>query len=475
MCAFDHAGERLIAVTGRLNMIHVWDWSTGRSTAVPRPVYDGNLLQKTLGLIGVRGGFVVAGLMDDQRLIAAHYDFALRQCAAHDLGPPPGLRGSAELDLELRYDPRIHAVWFWNRAADPSHRGSALDLFAPPESACFRAHLPTARTSKSALAAALHGPAMPTSQVRVMAGGLPLPPGKDAVRLDSVSGQIGIRINGEWAQFIPQSDGRPALRGRGILQARHAGRVVALLTARMSAPRSQRIVGQYGGDRMIHLHEFPTGAFLAAVPALPDESDFTLSPDGRWLARRVDAFRLDVHDLAGRGASMFSTEREKVHDRLVIAFRERELRVGSGDQFHAISWGNAPDLIVSTYRETLAEPSPALNQAPIENLRRFAHLNANRKPLSWVRDSSRFYELLFNGDGLFAVADILGNVVVFGGDGELLVIFNVFRSRVSAWMPDGTSLGPPSTGPEAKQGRERIARVLRSAEKRILPEARVSP
>src|SRR5262249_36315720 len=80
---FDDGGERIL-VAGQNGLLHSWRIDGAGSEMLPRALFEGRPLTAVEAVVGVAGGFVVAG-RKDSKAVAAHYDFRSRVCTAHDL------------------------------------------------------------------------------------------------------------------------------------------------------------------------------------------------------------------------------------------------------------------------------------------------------------------------------------------------------------------------------------------------------
>jgi hypothetical protein len=76
-------------------------------------------------------------------------------------------------------------------------------------------------------------------------------------------------------------------------------------------------------------------------------------------------------------------------------------------------------------------------------------------------DTKRFQATVTRDGRCFAL-DRLGQVSVFDMSGTLLCMFMAFRTRIAAWLPDGSRCGSEALGqgPETPGAREKLAMVL---------------
>ncbi len=78
-------------------------------------------------------------------------------------------------------------------------------------------------------------------------------------------------------------------------------------------------------------------------------------------------------------------------------------------------------------------------------------------------DTSRFRMAAWRN--LIAVVDAFGEVFLFEHTGKLVCAFFVFRTRIAAWMPDGTCMGPAALlgRPETPEAMKHIGQALLQA------------
>ncbi len=325
---FDESGDWLLAACGKLGFFHAWRVDGSAMEMLPRPIIDGRPLCPVEAVLGVAGGFVVAGRRGDD-LVAAHYDFAGRICTAHVIGPPPA-PGTAQSrhDLLWLYDRARHALVVVNAKA-PRAAARTVDLGADRSIACFRG-IASEKSAQRAMIAAVHAGKLSSPRMLVVADGFPLPPDVDAIRLDRDSGKVGARAGGVWCQFTPLSDGGPELKAARILHARCAGGNLAVL------------VEDYAHRRTLQLFAMPDGRSLGCHRVGAKEDGFVLSRDGRRFARRVARCTLEVHDVGGGSLPRLATTRGRVHDRLILRLQVGCLVLEAGGHLHVAAWGDGP-------------------------------------------------------------------------------------------------------------------------------------
>lgn len=457
---FDARGEWAVVI-GKDGTPHAVPLGGGPPEVLPRPFAGGVVQKQVDAVLGVNGGVVLCGRMllpgdpttsvtilspgppvgsagaseyevpgrPAELFVAAHYDFAARRVTLHRLGPASGgARWSAY--------PELYCVAVRVASDVPGPTGCALDL------------------------ATLHrfpGPASGSLQARAMEawrlvgkGGSPpfelavydpqhqfvTPAGADRLAL------FGLAIHpigafGEWQQFRPTRDGKPLLDGATVERAVLAGSVLCLRVSR-------------GKDRRLLLFRGPEGTGLGEVGDQPADGPFALSADGRWLARRRGRREVVISETADLSATPVVATTAGLHHNLTIEFHVRpfELRVGIGDRVHV--FGLDDDGL--SYRQggdtpNVAGPRPTSSFAPVD-------YDTDRFPFYWARRAGR----------LTAVADRLGQLLVYGDGPEPVAAFLVRRDRAAAWA-NGAFWGDASLigGPPTPGAARTIGEAIRSA------------
>ena len=98
---FDDAGGWIL-LADRFGMLRAWRTDGSWAEMLPRAIVEGRVLGAVEAVVGVAGGFVVAGHVGGFS-VAAHYDFAGRTCTAHVLGLP-------RVPMTWSYVREFHAV-----------------------------------------------------------------------------------------------------------------------------------------------------------------------------------------------------------------------------------------------------------------------------------------------------------------------------------------------------------------------------
>jgi hypothetical protein len=124
--AFDHAGQWLLTANPH-RMLHLTQTDGEATEVLPRGYVRGSVLQEVDSIIGVAGGFVVAGSVAGM-LVALHYDVQSHCCRAHVLLDEGEVRQTAADKCEAKsYNRELHCVIFQYRDRDVALH-HALDL-----------------------------------------------------------------------------------------------------------------------------------------------------------------------------------------------------------------------------------------------------------------------------------------------------------------------------------------------------------
>ena len=212
---FDFEGRWLLTAS-RDGVLHIWATDgSGHYSLLPRAYVDGQPLVQVQSVLGVTGGFVVAGRRDDS-LVVVHYDLASATCTAR-------IPCVASERCDWSYSPRHHVVI----CQSPTGRSAfAFDLGT---------HLlfpdGTGRMAGRAREA-WHEMA----QGKLPVGKLPCLPPKAAQHCElscitvTPSGTlILVRQPPSWKPFTPLANGQPALLDCKLLDAECRASILAVL------------------------------------------------------------------------------------------------------------------------------------------------------------------------------------------------------------------------------------------------------
>jgi hypothetical protein len=437
---FDQAGERIL-IAGRHSLLTTCRLDGDEAEILPRPLIDGEVLRPVSVVIGVAGGFVVAGNWKG-RPVLAHYDFPTRTCTLHRVGVDA-------TTVSWFYIADSHVIAGLPEHADPPC--IAIDLGAPEDGArstsrarrvvdCFR------ETGMFPVGDWARGP-----------GGSSIDRGGRDVRLDAATGTLEYR----WGltklhSLIPLSDGSPALKGARIASARQGRGVLAI---RLQWPHHADVVF-ISRDCAAVLGTFSLGA---AQP--PADSSFALSRDGRRFTLRLNDHQVEVRDVPGDRPPVVVTPREDVWIHFASLGRScllvREFDPGGPRRPQSmclIRWDRGR--LEVDYQDP-AQTFQGLGGVVAES----RGLPPSSRRAFDPDDPLRFSQVV-DHVGLQIFIDQYNHLAVLDRDGDLIGMFYVAGSEFAAWMPDGTRLGSSRLigGASTPHAAERLARVLRSAE-----------
>lgn len=440
--AFDEAGEWLLTVSSK-GMLHAWRVDCGSSEVLPRGWVLGEVVTKIEKVLGVTGGFVVAGRVR-QQLVAIHYDFTRRSVRAYVLG------SSADLPWKWYYFLDLHTIVARERTQTYS-----VDLDTggqcPP------------RDSSSALVSR-------AKQAGAQAQEYELPPprlyvcrawpGPDPnvrgpyLYLDPLKGRILLGGVGSAQGFIPLADGKPMLRNHRVLEAIYRGNTLAVAVCPMSEP-----------DKIqLRLFRVPEGVPLGELPNHQGRC-FMLSSDGNLLARQIDNQWCDVLQVNGGNHPLVRVSGGKCHSDVAVELGDRWMTMQVGRTTWLLRW----DLPVLKMVRTTQDRKNFLREELVNTSLREGGIRASSPP---DLPSQMWYDPQRFRGGMQAelkvLVDMFGQIAVFDQADELIAMFFVFRDQFAAWMPDGTRYGPTTItgGPETPGALAKIGMALRQATER---------
>lgn len=436
---FDHSGRWLLLCTHR-GMLHAWRVEGSMAEVLPRARVGDDVLEQVDAVLGVADGFVVGGRVG-RSLVAMHYDFTSRTARASVLSP------SSEGEWLWAYSRESHVV-----VARGRDLARALDLST---GAVFRPDDPAVPTpARVGLAFAMAADlSVPPPGLAIVDEGTPDPGRGGAVRLDRATGEIELsRVVPPWEAFRPLSDGRPDLRGFWVDHAQLRGGVLALV---VRAPGRDR--------RQLRLFCGPAGVPTRTLDPLSSRpGSFVLSPDGRWIARRVGGRQLEVRETFGTPHPVLVTAKGKAHPDPTVTLGRYGMVIRVGRHANLIRW-DGDRLAVSTLPDGSTRVDGEGTPWPIDR----PATRSTPRPSILDYDPRRF--IACARAELTAVVDVLGQVALFDADDRLVAMFIASRSLVAAWMPDGTRFGPtqgPSPlidGPITRDTAAIIGRALKAA------------
>jgi hypothetical protein len=363
------------------------------------------------GVVGVSGGFVVHGPMGAD-LVAVHYDLASRSARLHVLCAPCDYATAS-----IYYFPEFHSV-----VARVASAWVGVDLATGDRatSSPTKTVLARGRAADACIEAARH--ALPSPRLRFISFATESDWSGGYLQFSEASGTLRGR-SADGLDFVatPLADGRPMLRGASLHEACCAGPVLAFAASG----------GRWGkGRSALCLIHAPDGAVLREYPHKQAGWGFTLSRDGRQLARRVGECRLEVTNLESGQPTLFPRF-GGFHAQVSVELGRSSLVLRTGEETFLLHWesgmlqvrSGAPGGLAAS-RRNRTPPSPGVRST------------GGRVPDLACYDSSRFISGV-NGP-VCIVIDFFGQVALIDRAGGLACMFFAFHSEVRAWMPDGT-------------------------------------
>jgi hypothetical protein len=454
---FDPTGEWIL-IAARKGLLFAHRVDGTRSEIWPRGAVLGSPLQDVQAVLGVNGGFVVAGRVE-RDFAVAHYDLADRKVRVHAFGPesPPG--------ATWLYFPDLHAVGcvFEVQEGDALF---AIDLAtghsagrAPGKQPIGFAS-PRATTAVERLAKLPPG-SLPPPELEVTSR-LESPGELDKRALVSVDKDGAVELRG-WFDFVPLADGRPILAGVKPLAGKRRGDVLALATH--EHPKDEKRL-HHTARNMLRLFR-KDGVVLGEHEQASDRSEFQLSHDGWTLARDLGKARVEVRRVGGGAPSLVTTP-GRFHNELQLLLGDRWLAIEvQARQVHIVRWDGERLL---TYPIAYRAGNPTTLETIVRReLQGVAVREAGMRATRW-----RVPEIVRNDPGrwviaaeaeLTAVVDRYGQIALFDREKKLVAMFFAWRKDVAAWLPDGTIFGPPKiTGsPVSPDASRKIALALQAA------------
>ena len=313
---FDDAGGWIL-LADRFGMFRAWRADGSGAEMLPRATVEGRVLGEVEAVVGVAGGFVVAGHAGDS-CVAAHYDFAGRTCTAHVLGLP-------RVPMTWSYVREFHSVV----ARHDGVTFLAIDLGAARDRAIYprpgRPLAPRGTTRTTGRRTILPSCSSSPKATRSRCTAAPSASARGAGR--SASGRS--RRNGSSSPPSPTA-GRSSRAGRS---SGPAGTGMSWRSSSASPTAGGRLHAFSASDSWRSLGEFTLAR---------DVRDFALSRDGRRLAWRVGGRQLEVRDVESAGPSPLVTPKGRVHDRLDVEFGRKFLAVQAGRHAHLVRWDRGP-------------------------------------------------------------------------------------------------------------------------------------
>lgn len=405
--AFERAGESLLVAssTGALLLMRT---DGGAVEMLPRPLYEGRLLDCYTGVIGVERGFVVTAVVPTtggrMAAVAAHYDLAARACRVHEF------EVEVRSDLRWRYFCAEHAIGVMSwEAGRWVHLGESGGEKTLPDRLRWPKDVDATREMLT----------LPAQEVVDDSGKRYTPP---VLRLNRSNGKLFLYgAAPDWASFALVEDGVPLLQGNSLLAAEVRAYTLAVLF----------------DSKLLHLFEGPEGRWLGSITLLNGRERFALSNDGRLLAVQDVNGQVRVLSTAPGWRVHCTTPLGRFHNNLVVDLGHTKLRVIIGQTTHLIDWCEGG--LVCTVGRT-----PDIQEIQQELEIGIYHRATPQGPRPKALDATRF-RACAKRIKLAAAVTNLGEVFVFADD-TLIAAFFVFRQQIAAWMPDGTRTGTEALG-----------------------------
>jgi hypothetical protein len=241
-----------------------------------------------------------------------------------------------------------------------------------------------------------------------------------------------------WHPFVPQADGKPVLRGATLYRACCAGSVLALTSWR-------------DRETVLRLFRAPDGATIREYAHKVTAWGFTLSRDGRRLARQVGDCKLAITDIDS-GRHVFLPRFGGYHQDVGVEMGDRWLALRAGESAHLVHW---LDGRLRSHRLDRGTVSRGASGGAVPWLPPGPRARPDQLPAFARYDPQRIVAGI--SGRLTVVVDCFGQVAVFGRSAKLVCMFFAFNGRIEAWAPDGTRW--PGTG----RGDEIIGAALTAA------------
>jgi hypothetical protein len=429
---FDGSGDWLI-VSSQNGTLHAFHADGVTAEVLPRAMHDGGVFQEVQAVLGVAGGFAVAGLVGSARVVA-HYQWASRNCTVHWVG-------DGRSSCRWWYLPQYHCV-----AATSDEGARAVDLSTGEVANDSYDLASKSRVMQAYLEAADYRVAPPGLYILPNREAAPSPGDLSrAIHLDQTTGELRIWApDHSLASFTPLVDGRPRFRSCQVVAAQYC---VGVLAVRM-----------WDGAKGYSIHCFRItdgGSFTAYEPL--GGPGFALSANGRRLAVQTAQSQLAVHDLE-TSARLLETPVGGCHGDLQVQLGHGWMTLTVGQRGILLHW-LGPALAVQLSRRLgpdwpqRAVQAAGLNAARLVVARGKGAFAGNYDPKRFV-GAARWGELCVD-------VDAFGHVAVCDPNGALLCMFFVFRNHLHASLLDGT-VYQEWTGADPR-ALAKIGRVLREA------------
>jgi hypothetical protein len=420
--AFDHSGEWLLTATGN-GMLHAWKTDGSTSEVWPRGLVRGDVLSQVQAVLGVTGGFVVAGVLDGA-LTAFHYDLRQHLCRSATLLNKEEIRSSpSSWVVHWRYDRELHSV-----VLHETGPRAAWDL-AEDQPIKVGGQHQSLRATKALLKAVQHPNQPPFLEVSST------PPHSTEhgwVDLDEGQGTVEVFLPDMGrVKFTPREDGRPVLQGWSIVRAQCSVWTLLLAVIPLRDPNK---------EIRLRVYRLPDGVPLGDYCQARDRWAHVLSDDGRLLARQVNPVQVEVRPLVESAGRWFTTGRGGFHSAPLVLLGERWLLIQiDGRISHFVRWDQG--VLVHLVQKQGNFQTLLQHQLRGTGLALVGVRAEQRRVPSWCAyDPRRFQRACWSN--LVLVVDHFGQVFLYNHIGRLIAAFFAFQDQLAAWLPDGTCHGP---------------------------------
>jgi len=435
--AFDHAGDWLLTASSH-GMLHATRTDGSANEVLPRGMVDDKVLREINGVLGVAGGFVVAGAVEDN-LVAFHYDWNKRLCTVHRM---PATRETHEFLAHIRQNPGLdRGCWFYERELHSvvwvlgNLYFVAIDLdlgtvVRQPDS--------PGRAGRALQKIRRYHECPPFLEVDDFH---PAIPHRVWIELEERTGEVTLSFPGQGKnRFTPLVDGQPTLRGHKLLMAQCYQATLALALTKAGTP-----------DKTVRLclYRIPEGVSLGEYKQQANQWAHTLSSDGRLLARQISPVQVEIRPRGESTWGRVMTPRGGFHSGAMMQLGDRWLRLQVTSSSHCVRWDRG------VLECTLEKRGLHGGEGGLAELRRLP---------AWVAyDPHRFLRAAWYN--LAAVMDRFGQVFLFDRQGELVCSLIAFQDSLAIWMPDGTCYGSETLLPgwRPPDARKRIGERLLEA------------
>ncbi len=448
---FDEGGEWLLVASNN-GMLHAFKLDGSELEVLPRGMIGREVLTEVERVRGVVGGFAVCGRVG-KRLCVVHYEFGARRCTAHTL-----LEDLREIETptikaatwQWYYFPELHSVvadgrlWSNGTSGQPkavAHRRFGVDL----TTGCYYPARSGGPGRAQVACETADQYSLPPPELPLMYGthaGHPKP----HLCQDTYGGMLSLSFMPS-RTISPTDEGKPVIHNHTATRACWRNDVLAVAMRETKASSKQESLWLFRANEENFVNRFPN---------LAPDAKFTLSLDGRLLARQVGQVEVEVREV-GSGSLVFTSLKGKSHQRLQVRLGPQFFHATVGRWHHFVRWA-APHLEVFCIEGT-DDPIrhyPSQFGLPVA-------AQKNDIPVAARYDISRF--VAGATMELSVAVDAFGQIAVFDRAGQLLCMFFVFRNQFAGWMPDGLRFGPENLigGKELATARHCFAQVLREA------------